>query len=230
MTIDAIPSSSAPTHHLSLEDGSGNKYGVLLCDGKAEPNPRAIIRTPIQRTSLQTQSGGTRYSDFSEPFKPIPQDNWAGGRGQEDFERDTTRFFDSYRLNTWMANQCVLGPQEQYTTGYRVDDYVMPGNVTWFGLLSDQRYLARSFSAQGGAMDRVYLWVRRGGTPGNLVVELCANNAGVPGTALQTVTVTPSTFGSDTVSKLYPFDWSGTETLVASTTYWIKIYAASAVR
>ena len=228
MTIDAIPSSSAPTHHLSLEDGSGNKYGVLLCDGKAEPNPRAIIRTPIQRTSLQTQSGGTRYSDFSEPFKPIPQDNWAGGRGQEDFERDTTRFFDSYRLNTWMANQCVLGPQEQYTTFYRTQVTVLPGDMAWQSLSGSTLHLARSWSNQlTWSADRAYFWVRRVGTPGNIVLELSNDSGGNPGSALQTVTVTPTTFGSDTASKLYPFDWSGTQSLTSGNTSWLHLYASA---
>ena len=227
MTIDATPLSDAPTHHLSLAAG-GTTIGFILCDGRALANPRAMIRTPIQRTSLKTSQGSTRYSDFSEPFTPIAQDDWSGGRAHEDFDRDQSRFYDSYRLNTWMGGQLILGPQEQYTTGYRVDDYVMPGSVTWTSLLTTTRYLARSFSAQGGAMDRVTLWVRRIGTPGNLIVELNNNSAGDPGTARQTVTVTPATFGSDVASVLYSFDWSGTDTLTGATTYWIKIYAASA--
>ena len=77
-------------------------------------------------------------------------------------------------------------------------------------------------------MDRVYLWVRRVGTPGNIVVELNNDSASDPDTARQTVTVTPATFGSDTASVLYSFDWAGTDTTSAATTYWIKIYAASA--
>src|SRR3972149_2706033 len=182
MTIDATPTSDSPTHVVSFEDGSANKVGLVPVDGRSIYSPRAIIRSPLQRTSLKTSQGSTKYSDFSEPFTPISQDDWSGGRGQEDFERDRSRFFDSYRLNTWMANQVVLGPQEQYTSGYRVADQVMPGSVTWTSLLTTTRYLARSFSAQGGAMDRVHLWVRRVGTPGNLIVELNNNSAGGPGT------------------------------------------------
>jgi len=222
----ATATSIAPTHHVTLFDGT-TTIGFILVDREGNEEPKAIQRRAQNRTSLKGSTGEGTYSDFEPPYIPVVQSDWSGGRGQEDFERDRSRFFDSYRVNTWMSSQVILGPQEQYTTGYRVDDYIMPGSVTWTSLLTGDRYLARSFSAEGGAMDRVYLWVRRVGTPGNLVVELNNNSAGDPDTARETVTVTPATFGSDTASVLYSFDWSGTNTLTGSTTYWVKIYAAS---
>src|SRR3990167_1636606 len=107
MTVDATPTSDSPTHHLSLAAG-GTTLGFILCDGRAIANPRAIVRTPIQRTTLKTSQGNTRYSDFSEPFTPIAQDDWSGGRANEDFDRDQSRFYDSKRLNTWMQGQLLL--------------------------------------------------------------------------------------------------------------------------
>jgi hypothetical protein len=86
----------------TLESG-GVKLGLILIDGEGKRNPRAIARNPIQRTTLQTSSGETQYSDFSEPFKPIPQDNWSGGRGQDDFERDRSRYQDGKRALSWHA-------------------------------------------------------------------------------------------------------------------------------
>ena len=218
----------APSGHVSLYDGTTTVNFVLVGrDGNIDP--QAIQRRAQNRTSLKGSEGGGTYSDFEPPYIPVVQNDWSGGRGQEDFERDRSRYFDSYRLNTWMANQAILGPQEQYTTGYRVDDYIMPGSLAWTSLLSATRYIAVSFSAEGGAMDRVYLWVRRVGTPtGNIVVELNDNSSGDPGSARETVTVTPATFGTDSASVLYSFDWSSTNTTSASTTYWIKIYSGSA--
>jgi len=42
------------------------------------------------------------------------------------------------------------------------------------------------------------------------------------------VTVTPATFGTDQVSRFYFFNWSGTQSLTGSTTYWVKIYSSAA--
>ena len=217
----------APSADISLYDGT-TTVELVLVDREGQQDHRALQRRAQNRTSLKGSEGGGTYSDFEPPYIPVVQNDWSGGRGQEDFERDRSRFFDSYRLNTWMPNQAILGPQEQYTTGYRVDDYLMPGSLKWTSLLTTDRYIAVKFSAEGGAMDRTYLLVRRVGTPGNIVVELNNDSPGDPGSARETVTVTPSTFGSDRGSQLYSFDWSGTNTLTGSTNYWVKIYAASA--
>ena len=216
-----------PSGHASLYDGT-TTVNFVLVDGLGNIDPKAVRRRAQNRTSLKGSEGGGTYADFEPPYIPVVQNDWSGGRGQEDFERDRSRFFDSYRLNTWMSNQVILGPQEQWTTGYRIIDQVMPGSITWTSLLSGTRYLAVSFGVVTGARDRAYLWVRRVGTPGDIVVELNDDSSGDPGTARETVTVTPSTFGSDTASVFYSFDWSGTNTLTAGSTFWIKIYAASA--
>src|SRR3972149_11751635 len=116
----------SPSHHVTLTPAAGGTgYGLVLVrlqageDGGqvAVDDPTAIQRQPLQRTTLKTSSGETKYSDFSEPFTPIPQDDWTGGRGNDDFESDRSRFYDSYRLNTWMNGQIILGPRETYSTG-----------------------------------------------------------------------------------------------------------------
>ena len=226
---DATATNKSPDSDITLTDGTPTTVDLMLVDQRGRLDPRSLRRTPQNRQALKGSEGGGTYADFQPPYIPVPQSDWSGGRGQEDFERDRSRFFDSYRANTWKANQVTLGPQEQYTTGYRADDYVMPGSVAWTALRGDERYIARSFTAEGGAMDRVYLWVRRVGTPtGNLVVELNNDSGSNPDTARETVTVTPATFGTDQASQLYSFDWSGTNTLTGSSTYWIKIYSGSA--
>ena len=219
----------SPSGHVSLYDGT-TTVNFVLVDGVGNIDPQAIQRRAQNRTSLKGSEGGGTYADFEPPYIPVVQNDWSGGRGQEDFERDRSRFFDSYRLNTWMPNQVILGPQEQYTTGYRVDDYIMPGSITWTSLLSGTRYLAVSFSAEGGAMDRVYLWIRRVGTGsvGAIKAELNNDSSGDPGTIRESQVITGATFGTDSASVLQEFVWSGTNTLTGSTTYWIKINAESA--
>ncbi len=226
-----MPSAAAtdkkPSDDITLFDGT-TTVGLVLVDQRGQLNPRSLQRRAQNRQALKASEGEGTYGDFQPPYIPVVQSDWSGGRGQEDFERDRSRFFDSYRLNTWKANQVTLGPQEQYTTGYRVDDYVMPGSLKWTSLLTSTRYIAVKFSAEGGTMDKVYLWVRVVGAPGDIKVELNDDSPGDPSTARETVTVTAATFGTDQASQLYVFDWSGTNTTIASTNYGIKIYAASA--
>ena len=219
----------APSANISLADSS-TTVELVLVDREGNEDPRALQRRAQNRTSLKGSTGEGTYSDFEPPYIPVVQNDWSGGRGQEDYERDRSRFFDSYRVNTWMPNQVILGPQEQWTSGYRGANEISAGSIAWQSLTGDERYMARSFNSGSGGItaDRAYFWVRRVGTPGNLVVELTNDSPGDPGTARETVTVTPVTFGTDTASVFYSFDWSGTNTLTASTTYWLKIYAASA--
>jgi len=228
MTIDATPTSDSPTHVVSFEDGSANKVGLVSVDGRAIYNPRAIIRSPLQRTSLKTSQGSTKYSDFSEPFTPISQDDWSGGRGQEDFERDRSRFFDSYRLNTWMANQVVLGPQEQYTTGYRSLNQSMPGSVSWISLTGSRAYFAKSFVPSASyTAAKTYIWVRRIGTPnGSINGGIFNDSAGDPGTVRVSTSVTVAGFGSDASSQLLGFGHAASA-LTGSTTYHVKVWAGS---
>jgi hypothetical protein len=170
--------------------------------------------------------GGTKYADLQGPYISLPQSDWSGGRGQEDAENDSTKFFDSYRMNTFMPGRAILGPQETYGTGYRDQDNLMPGSVTFVSLTGATRFLAQKFTASAYNADKVYLWIRKVGTPtGNLTVELCSDNAGDPGTVRKTVTLAPATI-TDTRSEFYAFDWATTYTLSAAS-FHIKVYGAS---
>jgi len=95
MTIRGGTTEADPTHHIKLRDRAGTSVGLILCNDKGEPAP-IYNKNPIERTALKTQSGGGSYSDFDYPYAPIVQDDWSGGRGNRDFERDSTRYDDGY--------------------------------------------------------------------------------------------------------------------------------------
>ncbi len=114
-----------PTHHVKLTDRNGTSVGLILCNDQGDPAPQ-WVKAPVQRTALKTTSGTGSYADYNSPYSPIVQDNWSGGRGSKDYERDTTRFFDSYRINTHREGLAILGPKEYYTTGYA--NYIKPTN------------------------------------------------------------------------------------------------------
>src|SRR3990167_8149372 len=215
-----VATTKSPTHHLSLYDGT-TTIGLILPDGA-----RSVQEIPYQPSSLKTSSGGTRYSDFEPPYNFVQQNDWSGGRGQEDYSGDPTQFYDS--MNLWSMTPGILTPAPKWNfgTGYRTVDQVMPGSVGWTSLSGTTKYLARSFAATVTSMDKCYLWVRRIGTPaGTLTFEVCHDNAGDPGSVIDSDTVTTATI-TDKISVFRPFNPASTETLVASTTYWVKIYDA----
>ncbi len=227
MTVTVTPTSEEPTHLVSLSDGT-TTYGLNTCDNKGQISISGIRRTPIPRTSMKTYSGSTQYTDFEAPYTPIAQDDWSGGRGNEEFERDKSRFFDSKRLNTWQYGQLILGPQETYCTGYRNQDTHLPGSVTFQALTGSQRYLAYKFDDSAAySADRAFLLLRKVGTPnGAVTVEICPDDSGDPGTPAKTITLAVAS-AVPFESRWYEFDWATTTAFSGSGTYHIKIYGAS---
>jgi hypothetical protein len=125
-----VATGSSPSHLVTLNDGS-TTYGLVLCNSRGVPDATGISRNPSNRSSIKMSQGGTKYADLQGPHISLPQSDWSGGRGQEDFENDSTKFFDSYRMNTFMPGRAILGPQETYATGYRDQDNLMPGSMTY---------------------------------------------------------------------------------------------------
>lgn len=211
MTIVCDPTSTNPTHHIKLSDGT-NELGFILRSGN-RTDPRAITRRPRQNGQ----------------FSPFTQSDWGGGRGIKDAQADRSRYSDGKRAITRHVGSVMLGGQETFTTGYRKQEQYMPGKVTWKSLLSADRYIAYKFLASASSnREKIYLWIRRRGTPAStLTVELCSDNSGDPGTVLKTVTKTTSDI-TDIVSQLSEFIFESVQAVTATTSYWVKVYTSSA--
>lgn len=211
MTITVDPTTTAPTHHVKLSDGT-NEVGFILRRGSSI-DPRAITRRPRQQGQ----------------YSPFTQSDWGSGRGIRDAQQDRSRYSDGKRAITRHNGAVMIGGQETYTTGYRQAEKYLPGSLTWQSLLTTNRYIAYQVTASAtGNRSAIYLWVRRRGTPtSTLTVELCANDTNKPGTVLKTVTATTSNI-TDTVSQLYEFAFSSVQAVTATTVYWIKVYTSTA--
>lgn len=224
----ATATESEPTHDFTLYDGT-TTYGFILCDAQGNPNPFAIDRSPTNRTSIKMSQGRTKYDDLQGPHLSLVQSDWSGGRGLEDFSDDSSRYFDSFRMNTWMQGRAILGPQETYTTGYRDQSMNMPGKVQFVSLIDANQYLAYKFDA-GSSWNaaKCYILLKQVGTPnGAFTLKLCADNgSGDPGTVLQTVTFAVDAVDSVGASQWHAFNWSGTQALT-DTDFHVKVYAAS---
>ena len=209
-----FPGATDPTHHISLSDGT-NTYGFVFYGG-----PRSLQEIPLSPPAA-------RFA--------VEQRNWIGGRGIVRYSDDPTGFYDSSALWSTSSNRVFPAPQWRFASRADADEELPANNTAgaWWGLYGDSaaskttRWLSRYFSAGSStAADKAYVYVRRRGTPGTLTLELCANNAGVPGTVLKTVTKTVSDI-TDTTSRLVVFDWSGTQARSAATAYHLKVYGAS---
>ena len=224
MPIKVEPRNPLQTHHISLSDGS-KVIGLIAIDSQNNASPRSLARGPIQRTALKTTSGEQTYSDLNFPWTPTSQTDFSGGRGNADFEDDTSRYYDSKRAFT-LDGSIVHGPLEHFTKGYRSADFILPGSVTWSKIYGSRTYMAKPFSANVAySAAYISLWIRRRGTPANaLTVALCSDNSGDPGVVLQSTTVSTTTI-NDTISLLHRFAITA-QALTQYTTYWIKVYSA----
>lgn len=108
MTIDVTPTTKRPTHHVSLTDGS-TTIGLILCDRGGGPTNLGIRQAGTPNRTLKISQGNQGYADFEPPYTPLTQVEWLGGRGAEDFEKDTTKYYDSLNVDTTKGD-VILGP------------------------------------------------------------------------------------------------------------------------
>ena len=211
-----------PTGHATLSDGS-TTIPFIFTDGNGKKNQRAFTASPYPRTALKTTTGESKYSDLEPPYFAIPQDDWTGGRGNEDFEGDTSRYFDGNHVDTTKESGVVLTGRETFSTGYRNVDQEMPGSVEWKGLVGSARYRARKFSATVSYTTyRCEVWLKIIGSPGDVTVSIWdANLSG----ERASVTLSASGLSTD-VSRLRAFVWTGTPAIESGTDYYVAVYGA----
>lgn len=212
------------THHISLTDGQVT-IGLIATDRNGNKNARAIRRSPMQRTAMKTTSGTQTYSDMNWPWVTTAQESFEGGRGSEDFEKATSRYYSGHRLSI-ATGKIFNGPMETYMTGLRKEKAYLPGSVYWVALLGQQRHFAAkvipddSFTA-----GRIEIWVRRRGTPtSDLTIRLRDSAGNEPSTILASGTVTINDV-TDTISEFRKVVIN--QALTAGNNYWIEVYCAS---
>lgn len=171
MTV--LPGDKSSTAHLSLTDGVATVEMQAVGAGR-DPNPLTITRNPVERNPLKTTAGSQTYSDFDFPYTVIAQDNWAGGRGKNKFEADTTGYMDSGGLALDRVNKAFLAGREAYSVGLRSAANYLPGAVVYASLIPGiHPTSAVSVTFTGGfTIAKLFLLLRKVGTPGNLTVEI----------------------------------------------------------
>ncbi len=217
--VEVNPEVKQSTHHIALSDGK-KTIGLICCDSKGAADPFNISASPNQRSSLRTKSGTTKYEDLEEPWSATAQDDWGGGRALEDYEADTTRFFDSRRCQTAFT-QIYNGPLDYYATGLKNAMTNHPGSVHWKMIEAGTAYAIKLVLSGSMAVGQIYIMLRRRGKPeANLTVSLHQNSSGVPGAEIvhhdYTTTEIP-----DIMSEFRKFTFP--QQTLAAGTYWIKV-------
>lgn len=226
-SVRVSPDEPNPTHHLRLRGGDYD-IPLITCEPDGTPSPLAIQRDRLVSTSLKITEGNPKHSDFELPFTPMSQEDFSGGRGNERFEDDVTRFLDSRNLNTMHDGKVFLAGQQHLTKGYRNIQYNIQGSVSWQSLLpsGDRRYLAVKFTADATyTLDKIGLLLKKHGTPGTFTVRLRQDSAGNPGTVLATKTLTAASV--DDVLGIWQFFGSVAQALTSAADYWLEVYGDS---
>jgi len=97
-----------------------NPLGFLLVDHRGRPSKAgSFTMDQLPGLALKFQTGDSEYGDKEPPYASRTQEDMSGGRGLDDFEKDKTRFFDSYRAQTWHDGVVMPGPEETYAKGIR---------------------------------------------------------------------------------------------------------------
>ena len=219
--VAVSPEIKQSTHHISLTDGE-KTLGLIICDSKGAADPFNISMAPNQRSSLRTKSGTTKYEDLEEPWSATAQDDWSGGRALEDYEADTTRFFDSKRCQS-AFKQLYCAPLEYYAKGLKDAISNYPGSVTWKMIESFNAYATSFTLTDPMNAGQLYILLRRRGNPeSGLAVSLRMDDNGIPGTIITQHEYTTDEI-TDVVSEFRKFTFS--ERTLTAGTYWVMVSA-----
>jgi hypothetical protein len=218
--VKVTPSTTTPTHSLSISDGS-QSWGLILVDG-----PRSIQENSISPSTLLINSQGKRYGDFDPSMSHIEQMDWSGGRANENFTTDEARYFDSQNLWTTTPETTMPSLQWKYATGYRGQDAHQLSTVYNWRPLIGKHYSMLFVASTSYSADKAYVWIRRVGTPGDITVSIHDEGGGsTPGAVLKTISISAANV-PDVLAGLQVFDWAGTVALTATTNYHISVHGA----
>lgn len=228
------PRTKRPAHDITLTDGI-RTFGI-------KADPADIGEIPMTPSTLRLASGGgasaQKFGDFEPSMAQIVQADWSGGRGQDNFSDDPSRFFDSQGCWTLIPGKLLMGPLAVAGANDGVMSNALPGvylpsgttqhaNVKWKSLLGTSRYNAAARNGGAFTAEYIHILIRKIGSPGTLTFEIRTDDGLTKPTTtvLKSDTVTSSSL--DLIAYLYKFDWSGTQVLTGAVTYHFVVYGGS---
>lgn len=198
--VNVSPTKDLPTHDVSLSDGI-ETIGLIF-----ERDISTMQEIPISENARQWNR---------------EQKAWFGGMGKNRFDDDPNGFFDSYGMWTNTEGKLFPMPQWFYGKGFRDADFSMPGEVEYRKV---DQYISIKFTAgQTYNAARIMLWLDWVGSPSTLAWGLYNDNAGDPGTVIESGTLAIADATREGPSRL---TMASTHALTSGVDYHVKIYHA----
>ncbi len=234
MTPTASPGNERSTHHVVLS-GGGTNVGLVLCDNKGNATPLGFDRTPIESGTIKITQGLEKYSDLDLPYETVVQDEWGGGRGSEDFDKDSSMYYSANGINTLRGSKAFLGGLPNYILSAshrgqagvwpRFDEDGFPFRYV-SQTINNSNWVAAPFTPTADFFPAYFYFVQMrlsGVTSASYLIEIRESVGGLPGT-----TVLYSGYVSASGN---PYEWelkrvlftSGSIQLKAGTQYFVVI-------
>lgn len=233
MTYTANVSSTTftPTGDASLSDGV-TTMNFITCDNQGEQDELGIVRANAKQTPFVAVFGNIKYDDESPPYGTMVQQNYSGGRGLEDYEDNTTRYYDAWNIDSINGEDgLILNGLPTYATGLHTVQEDWMGNVTWRGLYDTSLYVSEKFTTTSAwNTDTITLsaWikVRKVGSPtSNLYFKIYSNSSSKPNASVVASAAIAATTVTDTLGRVIQFTLATGTDLATSTDYHVVVYA-----
>src|SRR4030042_6989579 len=121
------------THDISISDGMRTFYFNI------KGTPKLVSEDPQVPSTFLADKAGRNFGDWDPQHSHIEQRTWIGGRGQEDFSMDESKYFDGRMVWTMSPGRLTHAPLWGFGEGYVAADVKLPGckrtpvgnNVCW---------------------------------------------------------------------------------------------------
>jgi hypothetical protein len=215
------PNHPNPPYVISLAAG-GKEYGIRLA-GKME---RSLDDQARVADTMLTLGGGEEYGGDPDVAQ-IQQKDWTGGRGNDNFHDDNTKFYDA--KNLWTTTEGVVHPSLRWRIGknLRNESRYIGDDIEWQALLGSTRYVSVDFTPDATFdATKIHLWIKRVGTPGTLTVEIQADNgSGQPSAGTDPTATATINDVDDVLSEFWQFTLDTASSLTSGTKMHIVVYS-----
>ena len=203
---------------------TNQSLALIPSDSEGNFNWRGITKAPLTRNAMQTTSSSGEWSDLEYPWQAIQQEDWTGGRGNDRFSTDKSKFFDSKRAQTGFRSCIYNAPLDYYSLAPdRLVSTNCPGSLYWEKVAGAKKYIAVSFEALTASAGEVYIHLRRRGTPKTALTVELADGLDEDDTVLASHDYTVSEI-TDTLAEFPKFTFD-TVTLTVGSTYYIRVHS-----
>ena len=198
---------------------------LIPCDTAGNFSWTGVTRAPLQRNAMQTSNTSNQYSDLEPPWISIPQENWTGGRGNDIFTKDTTRYRDGKRAQAAFNEVIYNAPLEYYSRGAfrKTTATNCPGSLYWERLTGAKQYIAVQFTAREAEAGEVYIHLRRRGTPRTALTVELTDGIGASANVLASHDYTVSEV-TDTLAEFFKFTFESVELSIGQD-YFIRVHS-----